>query len=399
MTERGRQGGFRPFRVVAKVPESRIITSFHLEPVDPAGWLPFEAGQFLVVRIPEDGQRRAVPRSYSISSSPAERGRYRLSIKREAAPQPGIPDGIGSCWLHDRINVGDTITAAGPRGEFMLDRASSRPVALLSGGVGLTPMVSILHALAGEGRRAVDFIHACDSGDVHALREEVLATAAARPGMRVHFCYRFPTAADRSAGAFQSEGMLTADLLARLSPPDVDSDFYLCGPPPFMKAVYGILRNRGVPKERIAYEFFGPATVLEEDVKAAATSTGPSPASLTPASAAPARPTPAPAKPAARDWLHVPGKAQSADETSVTVEFRKSGRTVQWDPTAPSLLDFAEHQGLAPAFSCRSGVCGTCRTALLSGQVAYTDEPLDPPAPGEALICCSKPVGPVVLDL
>ncbi len=267
VTERVRQGGFQALRVIDKVRESRIISSFILEPVDPQGWRPFEAGQFLVLRIPEDGPRRPVPRSYSVSSSPNHRGRYRITIKREPAAAAGLPEGVGSCWLHDKINVGDTISASGPRGEFMLDRSSTRPAVLLSGGVGLTPMVSMLHALAEGSDRRVHFIHACDNGDVHALGNEVLGLGRVRAGIEVHYCYRFPTDQDRAAARFQSEGVVTPELLDRLLGAE-DRDFYLCGPPPFMKAVYGILRARNTPTERIAYEFFGPATVLEEDVKA-----------------------------------------------------------------------------------------------------------------------------------
>lgn len=268
MTERARPGGFQQLRVIRKVRESRIITSFHLVPVDPQGWRPFEAGQFLVLRIPEVGQRRAVPRSYSVSSSPAQQGRYRITVKREPAPSPELPDGIGSCWLHDRLDVGDTVSAAGPRGDFFLDRTSPRPAALLSGGVGLTPLVSMLHALSVQSGRRVHFIHACDNGDVHALRDEVLSLSCARPGITAHFCYRFPTDSDYAAGRHQSVGVVTRELIDRLLG-EVEHDYYMCGPAPFMKAVYAMLRNRGVAKERIAYEFFGPASVLEEDVKAA----------------------------------------------------------------------------------------------------------------------------------
>lgn len=268
MTDRARPGGFQQLRVIDKVRESRIISSFHLEPVDAQGWRPFEAGQFLVLRIPEDGARRAVPRSYSVSSSPGNVGGYRITVKRETAPTADLPDGIGSCWLHDRIQVGDTISAAGPRGEFFLDRSSPRPVVLLSGGVGLTPLVSMLHALSGDKHRPVHFIHACDNGDVHALRDEVLSLSRLRPGIDVHFCYRFPTESDRANFTHQSEGVVTRELLNNLLG-GTERDHYLCGPPPFMKAIYATLRARGVPKERIAYEFFGPATVLETDAAAA----------------------------------------------------------------------------------------------------------------------------------
>jgi ferredoxin-NADP reductase len=349
-------------KVVDRIVESRVITSFHLEPVTPDGWEPYEPGQFLVLRVPPISGGRPVPRSYSVSWFPADTRRYRSTVKREAAPSSGLPDGVGSSWLHDRVAIGDTLMASGPRGEFRLDRASARPVVLLSGGVGLTPLVSMLHALALDTTRDVTFIHACDDGDVHALRDEVLGLQQSRRGIDLHFCYRFPTDRDRSNRTHQSEGLITAELLA----PHASGgprDFYLCGPPPFMKAVYGILRGLRVAPERIAYEFFGPATVLEQDIAA-----------------------------------HAPSMAPAASERPL-VEFRRTGRTVTWDPKAQSLLALAEEAGLAPDFSCRAGVCNTCKTAVLSGEVEYFETPLDPPENGHALICCSRPKGNVSLDL
>lgn len=359
-----RKNGFRDLRVTAKVRESAIITSFHLEPTDPAGWRPFEPGQFLVFRIPT--AEGSVLRNYSVSCSPEREGSYRITVKREAAPASGLPNGAGSCYLHDQVNVGDVLQAEGPRGDFMLERQSNRPVVLLSGGVGLTPLVSMLHALAATERRAF-FIHACDNGDVHALRNEVEALAASRPGVTAHFCYRFPTDADRAAGRHHSEGVVSRQLLQELLPLD-DYDFYLCGPAPFMQAVHGTLRGLGVPKHRIAYEFFGPATLLE----------------------APAEPVSVAATPVA--VVEVPADA-------VTVEFRRSGRTAVWDGAAESLLAFAEEQGLSPEFSCRSGICGSCKSHLVAGEVAYFEEPLDELAAGEVLLCCSRPQGAIVLDL
>lgn len=361
------KSGFRALKIVAKVRESAIITSFHIEPVDGAGWRDFEPGQFLVFRIPAPNEKGFVLRTYSVSCSPIVPGRYRITVKREAAMGPGVPDGLSSCYLHDRVEVGDVLVAEGPRGDFVLDRASSRPVVLLSGGVGLTPMVSMLHALASTTERRVTFIHACENGDVHALRDEVRELAASRPGLTAHFCYRLPTLQDRQAARHQSEGVVSQSLLQGLLPLD-DYDFYLCGPPPFMQAVYRIVRELGVPKQRIAYEFFGPATVLE---------------------------------PAAAQVSIVPPPVPQADVASdaVTVEFRKSGIRAVWDGAAESLLAFAEEQGLSPEFSCRAGICGTCKSHLVSGEVAYFEEPLEDLAAGEVLLCCSKPRGSVVLDI
>lgn len=365
-------GGFRPLKVIGKVRESSTITSFHLEPAEPGGWRAFEPGQFLVFRFPADNERGHVLRTYSVSCAPGHPGRYRISVKREAAPRPGIPDGLGSCHLHDAVAVGDVLMADGPRGDFHLDRRSSRPVVLLSGGVGLTPMVSMLHALVEQSDRRAVFIHACDNGDVHALGDEVRALAASRPGIEAHFVYRFPTEADRAAKRHQAEGVVTRELLQRLLPLD-DYEFYLCGPPPFMQAVFRLVRSLGVPKERIAYEFFGPATVLEPDE-------------------AVAKPVP---PPAAAQVLHAAPAANGA----ITVTFRKSGLSAQWVDGAESLLSLAESHGLAPEFSCRAGVCGTCKTGLVDGEVSYFEEPLDDPGAGQVLICCARPQGNLVLDL
>ncbi len=352
--------GFDRLRVTAKVRESQTITSFHLEPAAAGAWRPFVPGQFLVFKLPAPNERGFLLRNYSISSAPSRRGFYRITVKRESAPGAALPDGAGSCYLHDQVAVGDILIADGPRGEFQLDRTSARPVVLLSGGVGLTPVVSMLHALTADSGRRVYFIHACDNGAVHALGEEVRSLAATRPGLTLHTCYRFPGDADTAAGRYDSKGVITRALLQSLLPLD-DYDVYMCGPPPFMQAVYGELRSLGVPKPRIAYEFFGPATVLDLDHADA----------------------PPPVVPAPSD---------------VSVEFRGSGRSVVWND-AHSLLDFAESQGLEPEFSCRAGVCGTCKTALIGGEVDYFQEPLDDPGPGNVLICCCRPKGSVILDL
>lgn len=357
---------FRGLRVVAKVRESAIVTSFHLEPEDSAGWRDFKPGQFLVFRIPAPNEKGYELRNYSVSSCPEAVGRYRISVKREASAGQGLPDGLGSCHLHDRIEVGDVLLAEGPRGDFVLDISSNRPVVLLSGGVGLTPMVSMLHVLASTTTRRVVFVHACDNGEVHALRDEVRALAGLRPGVTAHFCYRLPTSQDALAGHHHSEGVVSKALLQNLLPLD-DYDFYLCGPPPFMQAVYGIIRDLGVSKQRIAYEFFGPATVLEP------TDTAPS--------------------------FAMPAAKAGTSSDAATVEFRRSGVTAVWDDASESLLAFAEEEGLSPEFSCRAGICSTCKSRLVAGEVDYFEEPLETLAEGEVLLCCARPRGSVVLDI
>ncbi|MES2667891.1 MAG: 2Fe-2S iron-sulfur cluster-binding protein [Pseudomonadota bacterium] len=359
------KGGFRGLKVVAKIVESSLITSFHLQAADGSALPPFRPGQFLVFKIPSGDGKGHVLRNYSLSGSPEDLSHYRISVKREPAAGPDLPVGLSSNHLHDHVEVGDVLTADGPRGEFVLDETSARPVVLLSGGVGLTPMVAMLHALAQRSDRRTLFLHACENGSVHALRDEVNALIAQRPGLSAHYCYRAPSPEDRAAGRFNSEGFITREVLQDLLCLD-DYDFYLCGPPPFMQAMYQTLRGLGVAKDRIAYEFFGPATVLERDMKP-----------LPPA---------APAPPAAATG-------------AITVEFRKSGITAVWDGAAQSLLSFAEDYGLSPEFSCRAGVCSTCKSQIIAGDVAYFDDPLDDLEAGELLLCCSRPKTSVVLNL
>ncbi len=366
---------FRRFKVTNKVRESRTITSFYLQPVD-TPWQAFEPGQFLVFRIPAASERGYVLRNYSVSSSPGRVGEYRITVKRESAPRDGVADGLSSCYLHDHVGIGDELHAEGPRGEFRLDRASPRPVVLLSGGVGLTPLASMLHALAAESQRRVYFIHACDNGEVQALGDEMRELASSRPGLLVHTCYRFPSAGDTASARHDSEGVITAETLQRVLPLD-DYDFYLCGPPPFMQGVYRLLRTLGVAQRRIAYEFFGPATVLEEASSALADGASAPAVSIPPGAA-------------------TPTTAQSGQ--GIMVEFRQSGRSIAWEDSA-SLLDFAEQHGLNPQFSCRAGVCGSCTTALVQGEVSYFQEPLDEPEAGRVLICSCKPASSIILDL
>ena len=361
------KGGFRDLKVVAKIVESSLITSFHLETADGSALPAFRPGQFLVFRIPSGDAKGYVLRNYSLSGSPEDLSHYRISVKREPSARPSLPVGLSSNYLHDSVMVGDVLAVDGPRGEFVLDEVSDRPVVLLSGGVGLTPMVAMLHALARRSSRRTLFLHACENGEVHALRDEVNGLIGQRPGLSAHFCYRAPSAEYRTANRFDSEGFITREAMQSLLCLD-DYDFYLCGPPPFMQAMYQTLRGLGVAKDRVAFEFFGPATVLDTEVKQ---------------------------KPIALTVGAPPVLADGA----ITVEFRKSGIVAEWDARTQSLLTFAEDHGLKPEFSCRAGICGTCTSRIISGDVSYFEDPLEDLALGELLLCCSRPKTAIVLDL
>jgi ferredoxin-NADP reductase len=362
-------------KVVAKTKESEIITSFYLQPVGGPPIPSFVPGQFLAFRLSPVWGERPILRTYSLSSGPRDPSRLRISVKREARPRdrPDLPPGVGSHYLHDAIGVGDILLAQGPKGEFQLDRHDERPVVLISGGVGLTPLVSMLHELASDSIKPVWFIHACENGSVHAFGSEVLSLARQRPGITTHVCYRLPSEADRRDKRFDSEGIVTRALLQSLLPLD-DYQVYLCGPPGFMAATYRLLRELGVAAAAIKYEFFGPATVLEERPRQSEppveTKTAPPPSNAAP----------------------------TADKVPL-ITFAKSGRSILWDGESRSLLDFAEAQGFSPDFSCRSGICSTCKTGLISGIVEYSETPLDPPDERHVLLCCSRPLSDVELDL
>lgn len=412
---------FRRFQVVKKVQESSVISSFYLRPEDGDAVWPAKAGQYLTLRMPTpDG---AVLRTYSVSSDVSNTETYRISVKREAAPVdvPDAPDGVGSCWLHDQVEVGSTLEIAAPRGTFILDESSQRPVLLLSGGVGQTPLLSMLHCLAKTSREAW-YLHACENGAVHALQAEVneLVDQAGEHLLHSVVVYRQPLEADYEAQGFDSMGFIDKAFLQSLLPMD-DYEVYLCGPTAFMVAMYQLLTELGVAKSRITYEFFGDAASLE----ALAFGTQQEQAPKTSSMAA----TKAPA--ALGNLVHItnpdawavdnntrlvnaassrsghaesslvgsslPNSAHSGTESSVS--FSRSGLTVEWSGANTSLLQLAEQHGLTPNFSCRSGICNSCKSPLIEGEVEYFEQPLEPPNGNEVLLCCSRPLGRVVIDL
>ncbi|OXC79275.1 FAD-binding oxidoreductase [Caballeronia sordidicola] len=361
----GFERAFERFRVARRTQESQSIISFELVPIDSKRSLAFIAGQFVAVRLTlPDGE--SLLSHYSLSGDPADTTHWRISVKLESAPP-----GRGSTHLHQNIEVGDELELAGPAGAFVCAEGNERPVILMSGGVGVTPHVSMLHRLVRASARRVHVVHACENSTMHAFGDEISMLAAARGDVHVHVCYRHPLAADDERGVYQSEGLLTKATLQSLLPLD-DYEVYLCGPPGFMQANWRLLRELGVSRERIHYEFFGPATVLEDD------------SADTPGTVI--------TKPLVTPLAAAPGSA-------VTVRFQPQGDLLPWDPSCYSLLEMAERAGYTPAFNCRAGICNACLTPVLSGRVEYFEEPLIPPPDGELLLCCARPVTPITLAL
>lgn len=248
-TERAAGGwrGGRAFRVVGKVRESEEITSFHLQPADGGALLDFIPGQYIGLRLWLDGEE--VRRNYSLSQ--AANGRdYRISVKRE-------PRGQASNLLHDHLHIGDTVDIMPPAGDFFLQEVTDTPVVLISAGVGLTPMLSMLNHLLAEGPDMdIRWLHACEHGAHHAFRDEIRAKSRQHGKLESRIWYREPGEQDVKGEDYDFSGTLALEQVTDLIP--ADAHYYFCGPVPFMKAVKAQLENVGVPAERMHYEVFGP---------------------------------------------------------------------------------------------------------------------------------------------
>jgi ferredoxin-NADP reductase/MOSC domain-containing protein YiiM len=354
--------GFRTFLVDREVTESSAVTSFYLKPKDGRPLSSFRPGQYLTFRLSIPDHPKPVTRTYSLSSSSNNSDFYRISVKRLGPPadKPEVPAGLGSGYLHHHVQVGSELCVKAPRGKFILDPNEETPIVLLSGGIGLTPLVSMLAAVVeADSPRPVWFIHGVRNGREHALREEVRRLASGRDKINFHFAYSQPTAEDVLGRDYDTQGRVTTELVRGLLPPAA-YDFYLCGPTTFMESLYPGLLEWGVPQSRIHYEFFGPAADLTGSRQTGETSR------------------------AEGEW---------------NVTFTRSGMSVSWSSEHSSILELAEAQGLRPDFSCRSGICHTCMVPLARGEVVYECDPIDDPDPGQVLICCAKPKSDVVIEV
>ncbi|WP_440119790.1 NO-inducible flavohemoprotein [Paenibacillus sp. QZ-Y1] len=252
--------GFRSFKVAKKVQESEFITSFYLFPEDGLPITSHEPGQYISIRLHPEGHAYTQIRQYSLSDAPGK-PYYRISVKRECAVMER-PDGVISTYLHGHIAEGSLVECSVPAGDFTLNAEDKRPVVLLSGGVGLTPMISMLNSLVNlEDKRNITFLHATANGRTHAFREHVNALAESHETLQAYYCYTQPTASDRENAYFDKEGYMDADWLRQMIG-EQDATYYLCGPVSFMRAVYTALQAIGVAPDDIHYEFFGPKASL-----------------------------------------------------------------------------------------------------------------------------------------
>jgi len=259
----GGWNGYRKFVVDRKTAESEIVTSFYLKPADGQPLPDYLPGQYITVQI-DHPETPTSPRNYSLSDRPGA-GHFRISVKREPRLADNAPDGLISNYLHDSVEAGDTLNIGPPCGEFTLDPASAngRPVVLLAGGIGVTPLLAMAKSLKQANvQTPVFFLQAAKNSSVHALAEEVRQLATGADNFRTRILYDEPLADDVETGRCDDVGFFTTSLLQAWAPV-ADAEYYLCGPPAFMASVLAGLRQLEVPEDRVRHEFFGPKKSLE----------------------------------------------------------------------------------------------------------------------------------------
>ena len=351
--------GFRKFKVVSKVKETHDITSFYLSPHDGKSLPSFFPGQFLTFQLNIQGNTHPVVRCYSLSDSPHHPDRYRVSIKKVPPPRndPKAPPGLVSNHFHESINENDILDVKAPSGQFFLDINAKGPVVLLAGGVGITPVLSMLNALVEvDSQREIWFCLGVRNKKEHIMKEHLEKVAKENPNVNLQVFYSSPTETDFKEKDYHIEGRVKVSSLINLLPSN-NYDFYICAPPPMVEDLRNDLAAWGVPKTSIHFEAFGPATVKKCTTN-----------------------------------------SKSEGVPKIDVSFTKSGKVFPWDPNLTSLLELAENNGIPLDSGCRAGNCGTCLTAIKSGEVSYVGEPGSLPEEGSCLACIAVPNGDLTLD-
>jgi ferredoxin-NADP reductase/MOSC domain-containing protein YiiM len=348
--------GFRRLRVTQVSRESDNVVSFYLADDGDLALPAFRAGQYLTLKV--DGAGDPAPiRNYSLSS-PADTGTYRISVKQE-------PHGVVSSYLDQDVAPGAVFDVAAPRGDFILDDGTG-PVLLVSAGIGVTPVLSILHQLAaGDSQRDIWWLHGARGPREHPFAAEAHTLLAGLPHTRELIYYSAATAAERSqARAFP--GHLTKEALAGLTIPPAASA-YICGPASFMDDMRDALTAIGLDQAAIHTELFGARSAINPGVVGAV--------------------------------IKPPHQPPGPPGTGPQVTFSRSGLAVRFGSTWNNVLDLADACDVPTRWSCRTGVCHTCVTPLLTGTIDYDPDPLEPPTDGQILICCAQPTSDIVLDL
>lgn len=351
--------GFQPLVVEAVEQESADVLSLVMRRADGQPLTQALPGQYVVLRLRTNGDSAPFFRSYSLSG-PASTARYRISVKVEL-------NGAGGTYLRDHVRAGDVLDVSAPRGSFILGEGG-RPVVLISAGIGATPVLAMLHALAdARSPRQVLWLYAARDREHHAFYAEVRRLLPTLLHARSYVCYSKPGPDDRIGEDFDATGHLSRSVLDAVGIPG-DADIYLCGPARFMADMKATLAAMGMSPSRVHVEIFNGGE------------------SMTPGVVGATKPAP-----------HLP---KDDANTGPLVSFARSGIAAHWNASSyQNLLELAEACDVPVRWSCRSGVCHNCESGLVSGSVAYDPQPLDNPADGNLLVCCSRPVGDIVIDL
>jgi ferredoxin-NADP reductase len=344
--------GWRPFRVSAIVDEARNVKSYYFTPVDGRPLAPFAPGQYVTFGLPLAGAESPLARCYSLSDRPRQ-DYYRCTIKRV-----GPPSGRGSSYFHERVRVGDVLKLRAPAGTFIVDPRDDSPIALIGAGIGITPLVSMMEAVAGTGRpREVYALFGLRNGAEHPFQASLSKLAAEHPHFRLHVSYSAPRADDMLYRDYNHVGRMTIERVRAILPSN-NFRFYVCGPGAMMESLVPALWAWGVPESHVHYEAFGPASIRRV------------------AAGSPTR---------------------SAAGTC-SVRFERSERSATWDGAVGSLLELGEAIGVALPSGCRAGSCGECLVAVRRGAVALLKRPGIRVPEGHCLTCVSLPAGDLVLD-
>jgi ferredoxin-NADP reductase len=357
--ERAGWNGVRKFTVARKVAECEDTFSFYLEPHDRRPIPGFKPGQYLTFQLSIPGVSKSLVRCYSLSDC-ARSSHYRVTIKR-CPPPPGTdhPPGVVSSFFSDFVREGDILDVKAPSGHFYLDLEKEKPVVLISGGVGITPMIAMANALIQCGSsREVWFFFGCRSSRDHMLRAETLALGNGYSNFNLRICYSRPDAGDVKGRDYHHEGRVTGELIRGLLPSQ-NYQFYLCGPSSFMESITDALADWGIPDSAVHFEAFGPASIKRKAIVAV---------------------------------------KQQKPADSFAVTFSKSGLSVLWSGGFDSLLDAADSCGIRIDAGCRSGNCGSCLVAVKAGEVEYLRAPGIDPEVGSCLACICKPKGELLIE-
>ena len=355
--------GFRKFELRGKILEAEGICSFYFAPHDGKPLPPFNPGQYLTFKLNIPNEDKPLIRCYSLSDSPNHPDYYRVTVKRETAPrdQPNLPDGKSSTYFHHVLNPDDIIDVKAPSGHFYLDTEHQNPVVLIGGGIGITPVLSMLNTItAMDSQREVWFFYGARDGSELIMRDHFSQIAQQMPNVKLNICLSRPRKEDQLGIDFHHKSRVSVALFKELLPSN-NFDYYICGPAPLMDSLTSDLYDWGVPKNKVHFEAFGPATVKS-----------------------------------VRDTQSEPASAST--DKQLTIELKRSGKQIPWSTSSGSILECVEAAGAELDSGCRAGNCGACEVAIIGGAVDYPNEPGAPVEAGNCLTCVAIPKENLVID-